>query len=165
MPPPRRSQQGARDAEAKVLSALISSNRPLSKAEVSEKSGITGEQLGGALKRLTVAGQLRVSGATRSRRWCKVKEHTPHTAAGRNIKAATERNAKRLDDNVKRVGLRERVLKAIAADPAALNEDRLAQALNAHPDDVKEACAKLIELEKIELYRGAYIRVGQAQVG
>jgi hypothetical protein len=170
-PPPRVTApprtQGVRDTDAKVLSAAITSNRPLAKAELAEHSGVKGEQLNGAIRRLVQSGQLIATGATRSRRYNSSKDHAPHSERGRKMKAATEASAKRLDDNVKRLGLRERVLKAIAADPGQLSQSRLGHALDAHPDDIAEAVGALIDRNKIEWVPATdcYRRVGQAEVG
>jgi len=164
--PPRA--QSARDADAKVLSTVVSSNRPLAKTEIAERSGIKGERLDGAIRRLVQSGGIIAEGATRSRRFRRDKDHQPHTAAGRKVKAAREAGAKRLDDNVKRVGLRERVLKAIAADPRKLTAGFLAQRLEAHPDDITEALDKLVEQGKVVAIEGdrpLYVRAGQTEVG
>lgn len=55
-------------------------------------------------------------------------------------------------------GLKQKLLEAIARDPAALTEDRLAQALDLDREDVAFACGQLLEEEQVVLQLdGTYV--------
>lgn len=147
----RPQRAGARDLETKVLSAIISSNQPLSRAQVAERAGLTVGQVKKPLQRLVAAGKVRASGATVSRRY-QGGEHQPHSEAGARTTAGRERSAATITDAVARVGLRDRVMKAVSADPASLDNHRLALALNATLEDIADACEWLVSKNKLQMH-------------
>lgn len=154
--PPSRTT--ARDVEAKIVSAVISSNMPLSLAQIAERTGMTKAQLKPRLQPLVAAGKVQATGATVSRRYT-AGEHEPHSEAGRRTTAGRERNAAKLTDAVGRVGLRDRVMKAITADPAALDNRRLALALDADLADIADACEFLVGKGRVQMADdGSYLR-------
>ncbi len=154
----RPARAGTRDLEAKVVSAIISSNQPLSRAQIAERTGLTIGQVKNPLQRLVSAGKVIASGATVSRRY-QAGEHRPHSEAGARTTAGRERNAAKITDAVSRVGLRDRVMKAISADPAALDNSRLAQALDADLEDIAEACSQLVGKGRVQMAEdGTYLR-------
>jgi predicted transcriptional regulator len=149
---------GARDIEAKVLSVVVSAHQPLSKAQIAEHADLSSDQVTKPLQRLVASGRVRATGATKSRRY-HAAEHQPHSEARARTEAGLKRNARKLDDAVGRVGLRDRVMKAVAADPAALDNDRLAAALDAHPDDVADATNWLVSKSRLQMAEdGTYRR-------
>lgn len=93
------------------------------------------------------------------RRYAVAAGHAPHSEHGARTKAGRARSDQRLNDAVARVGLRDRIMKAISADPCALDNGRLALALDAHPDDVADACEQLIARDRLQLADdGTYLR-------
>jgi DNA-binding Lrp family transcriptional regulator len=156
--PARTARPGARDLEAKVLSPIISSNQPLSKAQIAERSDLTVKQVTQPLQRLVAAGTVLASGATVSRRY-RAAGHEPHSEARARTEAGTARNAKKMTDAVGRVGLRDRVMKAVSADPASLDNRRLAEALDADLEDIADACGVLVGKGRLQLNEdGTYLR-------
>jgi hypothetical protein len=140
---------GSRDLEGKVLGLILRSNRPLAPAEINAAVGRDAQAVRPILKRLVAAGQIEATGATSARRYSKVKQHEFHTEQRTRQETTQQRNAAKIEDGVARVVFRDHVAKAIAADPDSLTIDRLAQALNADPADVTEACAWLVEHNQV----------------
>jgi hypothetical protein len=135
---------GSRDLEGKVLGLILRSNRPLAPGEINAAVGRDAQAVRPILKRLVAAGQIEATGATSARRYSKVKQHEFHTEQRTRQETTQQRNTAKIEDGVARVVFRDHVAKAIAADPS-LTIDRLAQALNADPADVTEACNWLVE--------------------
>jgi hypothetical protein len=141
-----------RDAEAKVLSVILAANRPLSRAQIVDASGLAPGQVKGPLQRLVADGKVKATGVTKSRRY-EAGEHRPHTAKRAQVDTGTARIAAQEKAAVMRIAERERVTKAIAADSGKLNDSRLAAALSMDVDDVADACDALLS-------RGAIRRDG-----
>lgn len=155
---PRPPRTSSRDVEAKVLSAVISSNMPLSRAQIAERTNLTVNQLKHVLTRLVDDGRIIATGATINRRY-QGGDHQPHSEAGARTAAGRARSAAKITDAVARVGLRDRVMKAVSADPCALDNQRLALALNADLADIADACSYLVGKNKLQLGEdGTYLR-------
>lgn len=73
-----------------------------------------------------------------------------HTDARVVLERTKAVNHERLTDGIARVVLRDRVMKAIAADPGRLTVSRLGDLLDVHILDVAEACKRLCELRLVE---------------
>lgn len=153
--PPRSSngasavaRPGARDVEAKVQSVVLKANGPLSFAQIVERSEQPETQARKALQKLVNDGKIEAQGATKARRYRKVKHERP-SELGRSVEASAERNKRSMAEATDRIVLRDRVLKAIAADPESLTEHRLAQALDVDVTAIGEACEWLVDHNKI----------------
>lgn len=138
----------ARDHEAKVLHVLATNGGSQSQATIIDVSGLSQGIVRDCLRRLVKDGRVLAEGATRNRRY-RLAGKQPQTELAAKVQTSVQRNASELSDRVSRIALRDRVLKAIAADADALNEDRLAQALEADRDEVAEACGWLLERDRV----------------
>lgn len=142
--PPKPARATARDIEAKVVSAVISANQPLSRAQIVERTGLTVPAIKNPLQRLVAAGKIHAQGATINRRYSAGDAPPPHTAKRAEVEKGTARIAAQEKAAVMRIGERDRVMKAIAADSGKLNDSRLADALGMDVDDVADACDALL---------------------
>lgn len=157
LPPARRSSVGSRDADARVLGVVLGRNGKMSKAEIAEKSGLSRNQLNAAMKRLLAAGTLNAEGATVKRRYWKGDAPPVHSEQRGRQDATRESNAAKQDAAIARVGLRDRVLRSVAAEP--LTEDQLATTLFVGREDIADACGWLLERNRVHLNPdGTYIR-------
>jgi hypothetical protein len=149
---------GPRDRDAAVLSAILKANRPVSKQQLADLTGLNGDQLAAPLKRLIDAGKVAAQGATKARRYA-ASGHKWHSQERAKTEEGAVRIERELTDAVGRVGLRDRVMKAVAADPAALDNNRLALALNAALDDVADATSWLVGKDRLQMAEdGTYLR-------
>jgi hypothetical protein len=143
-----------RDRQGKILHVLIQSGRKLSKDELVGLTGFTKHEITKPLQQLVADERVIADGATKSRRYRAAKlgeEREFHSDIREQQEKTARRNAAKVTDAVARVGLRDRVMKAVLADPDALTEDRLALALNADRDDVAEACGWLLQRHRVQL--------------
>jgi predicted transcriptional regulator len=147
-----------RDRDAKVLSAVISANRRVAKRDVVAALDLTTPQIEASLKRLVEAGRIVATGEKSLRRYS-AAPHEWHSQKRAKVEEGTARNARKLTDAVGRVGLRDRIMKAVAADPAALDNNRLALALDADLEDVAEATSWLVGKDRLQMAEdGTYLR-------
>lgn len=167
---PRQVAPGAparptsRDREATVLSVLISSNQPMSKAQIADRTGLSVGQLDQPLRALLADGKATATGKTVSRRYAAVpdarppqSEHGAKAAAGRERNAAIEMSA------VQRIGVRDRVLKAVLGRPGELDDEALVGHLDVGFADVADAVAYLMERDTITRDAdGCYVRTAEA---
>lgn len=156
---PRRPS--ARDYGATVVSSLISSNQPLTKAQIADVTGIPAVELLQLLQDLCATGRVTTIGAGHGRRYdvpppAPKSDHAARTQAGR------ERNAARMTSAVQRIGLRDRVMKAVMAQPGELGVRRLAEMLEEDGEDIREALAWHVERERLELVGDGYARTSRA---
>lgn len=152
--------RGARDIDAKVLHTILNASGPIAKRDILTRVDLdlSVGQLEGSLRRLADAGKVTAEGQTTKRRY-RAGGHRPHSEAGARTAAGRERSAAKLTDAVGRVGLRDRVMKAICGDPAALDNARLAQALDADLEDVADACSQLVGKGRVQMAEdGTYLR-------
>lgn len=149
-PPAPSVRLAPRDVEGKVLHAIIKANTALSASQVADRVGMPkGKPLMRALRALVRDGKVLAEGATKSRRYRRTQLEEFHTETRAKVEASKTRNTDDEASRIRRVGLRDRVLKAIAADPDALDVDRLALALNEPRDDIANACEAMILSRKI----------------
>jgi DNA-binding Lrp family transcriptional regulator len=144
-PPPRPAD---RDHEAKILNALISHNQPLSRAQIADLTGLTVAQLTKPLRRLVAAERVTATGATVSRRYTAAQPAEQSEQAAK-VKAGVKRNAEKLTDAVQKIGLREKVMRAVRSKPGQLTIADLARQLEAVEEDVVEAVAHHVEREQL----------------
>lgn len=151
-----------RDTEGKVLSAVLKANQPLSAQAIADQTGIPRGALKKILRRLVDNRQLAAEGATRTRRYRSVERESFHTAHRERTEAGRKRNGDAESARLAGVVLRDRVMKAVAADDNALTADKLAEALNAAAADVEQALAWLVERDRLHLNEdGTYRRNGR----
>lgn len=144
------SSESARDRQAKVLH-LVMTRGPISPAEIREATGYTETSLGRALKDLLAQGRVTATGTRSSRRYSVADKPAPHTEHGARTAAGQQRNREAVTQRQERVVLRERVRKAIAADPDSLTEDRLALALGVDRDLIADATGYLLARNEVGL--------------
>jgi DNA-binding Lrp family transcriptional regulator len=137
-----------RDFTAKILSALISSNQPLSRAQIADLSGLTVQQITNPLRAAVNAGKVIATGATVSRRYT-AAQALPHSEQSAKVKAGTTRNAVKMTTAVQKIGLREKVMRAVRSKPGQLTIADLARHLKAVEEDVVEAVAHHVEREQL----------------
>jgi DNA-binding GntR family transcriptional regulator len=143
-----------RDRQGKILHVLIQSGRKLSRDELVKLTGLTTNELKRPLQRVVADGRVLAEGATKARRFRIPKQGDEvgfHSDVRERQATTARRNATKVTDAVARVGLRDRVMKAILADPDALTEDQLARALDADRDDIAEACGWLLQRHRVQL--------------
>lgn len=152
------AREGQRDRDAKVLAVVLKVNRPVAKRDVVATVDLTVTQVEASLKRLVEAGRIAATGEKSLRRYSPA-EHEWHSKKRAEVEEGTARNNRKIDDAVGRVGLRDRVMKAIAADPAALDNQRLALALDADLQDIADACEYLVGNGRVQMADdGTYLR-------
>lgn len=147
----------ARDHQATVLSTLITSNMPLSRAQLIERTGLKPATLDRTTRALLDAGRIIGKGQTRARRYAAAPTG-PHSEIAQRADVSRKRNAVALTTAIQRVGLRDRVWKAVLAQPGQLDEQQLAEALTATPEDIAEAVAWLVDRDRIAPRVDGYVR-------
>ena len=151
-PRPRSKVDIGRERQAKIMHAILSANPSarLAMGDLARLAGLTTAQADRPVSALVKAGKLVAEGIPPHRRYSRGPQEF-HTERRRQVEATVQKRRAIETDAVARVGLRDRVMKAIAADPDCLTEDRLALALEAHRDDVAEACGWLLERDRVTL--------------
>lgn len=144
-PPP--AKLGDRDIAARITSALLSCNQPLSRAQLADRAGLTVAQITKPLRAAVTSGAILATGATVSRRYSVAPVES--SEQGAKVQAGAERNAEQLTDAVQRIGLRERVLRAVLAQSGELDAAALAAKLEAHEQDVTDAAAWHVERQQV----------------
>lgn len=160
-PPPKPSKAAARDIEGKVLSAILNANRPVSRDDIAATTGMPKEKFEKQLRKLVVGKRVIAEGGPRNRRYHSAPRefHSTHRARTEAGKEPPAQEAAR----VSRVGLRDRVMKALSAQP--MTEVDLAAALGLDRDAVAEATGWLLERDRLHLDPdGTYRRNGAKAV-
>lgn len=145
---PTEARAGARDHEAKVLAVVVQSNRPVANSDIVGTTGLSEDMVRRTLGRLVAADKIIRTGAARGTRYHPA-DHKPHSERRAKVDASTERNANQLQDKVALIGLRDRALKAVLADPGKLTTADIAQALNANEADTTTVLEQLAAQGKI----------------
>lgn len=156
-PASRPARPGDRDIDAKIVSALMNAVE-LSANEIAEQQRLDKDLTQRAARRLAEKGRLIPVGSGRWRRYRLAPQdgfHSDHRARTEAGKESPQEHAAKIS----RVGLRDRVMRAIAAKP--MTEIDLAAALGIDRDDVAEATGWLLERDRVHLEPdGRYRRNG-----
>jgi DNA-binding Lrp family transcriptional regulator len=143
---PRAPSATPRDIDAKIIGALLKTNRRMSATQIAEHAGVEKDTLRKPLQRLVTTGQVIATGATKNRVYA--AGAAPKTS---EVSAARTNGVKKAATSEMNGVMRVKVLDLIRRDPAALTEDRIAAGLLADRDDVAFACGKLLETGKVIL--------------
>lgn len=141
---PRRAQG---DSATKVLRAMLSvgaGKRQFTSQGLVEATGLTANQVKRALATLREQDRVISTGPPTNRRH-RLAARAPHTEARARAETTMERNGADRDAAIARVKLRDRVMTAVASDPDALTDARLAQALGVDDEVVAQATGWLQE--------------------
>jgi DNA-binding transcriptional ArsR family regulator len=152
IPPARRSAGAAgEESRRKVVSALLHLNRAASLDELVETTGLSKNTVQRHLTALITDETCEATGATKSRRFrARRRDRTdsdnPVTAKRAQTLIDNERNAL---DAVQRVGLRDRIVKAILADRGKLGLGEIHQRFLEAPGEVQSALDYLVSKQRI----------------
>lgn len=133
---PGTQSEGGGTKRAAVL-AYVHEHGRVKAAAVAEAVGISVEAVRQHLKALVDSSQIQAEGATSSRVY--------FTTSNGDHAAGTRRQAKSTGTTAPLPQLKRQVLDAIARDPGALTEDRIAQALHVDREDVAVATGELLD--------------------
>lgn len=153
-----------RDVEAAILAYLLDHRNGVTTVELEKNIDASRPTLTKVLRILRESGRVRSEGKTANRRHYPAAQE-PHSEQGERVKAAVERVETTLTTNVEKLGLRDRVLKAILADPDALDPDKIAWAVDEHLERVELVLQELVVRgQLIENRDGTYGRGRRAGV-
>lgn len=136
----------ARDDRAKIIHWLLG-HPDRTARQIQAGTGVAMPTVQRIVKALRATGQFEISGG--------VSSHTRYRAIrhAKNSRQKAEQsfvsNAQRMTDAVRIVGTRERIRKAIAAEPGRLNVESLAERFGIHEADARDAVDRLLQLGEI----------------
>lgn len=146
-----RRRGGQRDRDGKLLSALLKATGPRRLTELAEAAGLSEPQARESMKRLEADGKAARDGKGRSTRYRKVAQEGFHTEARAKAEASRAHGQSQADAGARRVVVRDRVMKAVAAEPGKHYEASLAKQLGFTETEVNQAVAYLLGKNRLTI--------------
>jgi DNA-binding Lrp family transcriptional regulator len=134
-------------AKQQCILEIIHRRAPIAVGQIARELGSSPGAVSAMVRQLAARGLVVGEGATVRRTYRAVGQDSQR----QRTEQGKQRVARAESDRLRAITLRERVLKAIAAEPEALSEKRLTEVLGVEREEIADACGRLLLDDKIDL--------------